>query len=844
MAGGGAGGMAGAGGTGSGASGGSSGGGPRLPPKVWYQATEWGEPHLTTFDGLNYDLQAVGELTLMRDETDGMEVQVRTIPAGASTLLAVAVGVAARVGNDRVGLYLGKPSTLNGVETEFAVNGTDLPDGGIAYVVYGGHVVQWPDGTQLAAVSMGGGYRIALYAPPSRAGKLAGLLGGYDGSLVNELLSRDGAVLPRPADFETFYGVFAESWRITQETSLFDYGPGENTETYTDRNFPRWLMTTAALDSAARSHAEDVCAAAGVTDPFLLDACLLDVGATGDDSFADAYAELPEPAESLEVLPPRITGGMNGGGLGYTPSRSGSLEPGGENFYSFHAELGEAIVLRAVDVAGGPFTPWLRVYDAAGTLVSNDYRSDVAYASFNAASSGTFTAVVSDAAAPSSTPVDYTVHFVKAPGSNEGGALTSGTVVSESIEKGDLDSYTFTANAGEVVQLRFVDVAGSTLTPGLAVYDPTGAAASWDTRSDVAYASFNAAVSGTYTVVVYDWSSNSLAGAGDYQLHFVKGPGATEHGALTPGTVVSGTIEKGDVDSYSFTADAGEAVQLRFVDVAGSTLTPGLAVYGPTGAAASWDYRSDVAYASFNAAVSGTYTVVVYDWSSGSLAGTGDYALHFVKGPGSNEGGALTSGTVVSGTIEKGDLDSYSFAASAGEAVQLRFVDVAGSTLTPGLAVYGPTGASVSWDYRSDVAYAAFNAAVSGSYTVVVYDWSSNSLAGTGDYQLHFAKAPGASEGGALTPGSAAWGTIDKGDLDSYTFTATSGTPVKLTLSGPGFTPALNVFNPAGAPVTSGYAANSVSVTFTPTATGTYTVFAYDWTSGLAGSGAYTLLLE
>ncbi len=377
-------------------SGGAGGAGARKPPTVTYGASAWGDPHLTTFDGLKYDIQAVGELTELRDASDELEVQVRTRPYGSSQVVAVAVGVAARVGRDRVAFYVDKPSTLNGVETDFATTGTNLPDGGIVFANGGTHVVVWPDGSQLQADTGGAYYELLFHVSPSRAGRLEGLLGGNDGSRTDELLTRDGKVLPSPASFETFYGVFAESWRITQQHSLFDYGPGENTETYTNRSFPRWLFRSQDLGPDVASHAALVCAGGGVTDPYLLDSCVLDVGATGDDSFADGYGNLPTPGASLEILPPRITGGSNGGGLGYPAARLGSLEPGGENFYSFSANKGDAILIRAVDEAGGPFTPYLRVYDSAGTLVSADYRGDVAYASFNAATSGTFTAVVSD----------------------------------------------------------------------------------------------------------------------------------------------------------------------------------------------------------------------------------------------------------------------------------------------------------------------------------------------------------------------------------------------------------------------------------------------------------------
>jgi hypothetical protein len=35
------------------------------------------------------------------------------------------------------------------------------------------------------------------------------------------------------------YGKFADAWRVSNTTSLFDYGPGLSTADFTDRNWPQ-----------------------------------------------------------------------------------------------------------------------------------------------------------------------------------------------------------------------------------------------------------------------------------------------------------------------------------------------------------------------------------------------------------------------------------------------------------------------------------------------------------------------------------------------------------------------------------------------------------------------------
>lgn len=101
---------------------------------------------------------------------------------------------------------------------------------------------------------------------------------------------------------------------------------------------------------------------------------------------------------------------------------------------------------------------------------------------------------------------------------------------------------------------------------------PAGNLLTWATGTNVAVDGFSAPSTGTYTVVVYDWSSG-LASTGDYKLYYTKAPGANQGGALSPGGVMPGTIEKGGLDSYTFAASTGEGILLRLADVAGGALT-------------------------------------------------------------------------------------------------------------------------------------------------------------------------------------------------------------------------------------------------------------------------------
>ncbi|RQX44353.1 hypothetical protein DLJ57_14705, partial [Micromonospora chalcea] len=258
-----------------------------------------GDPHLVTFDRVAYDFQAVGEFTLVASTGgDPLEVQVRQAPMAGTRTASVNSAVAFRVGAHRVALTLTDGGTrvhVDGAPLAVPPDRTDLAGGGTLTRrpsdtgPTDGYDVTWPDGSAAAVDQIGRyGYRILVRLAETRAGKVRGLLGDFDGDPADDIAPASGAPLAQPVPFGKLYPAYADSWRIAADRSLLHYDDGQDTGTFTDRAFPEREVTVADLDPARRAAAEQVCRWAGVTAPAQLAECVFDVAVSGRPEFAVA----------------------------------------------------------------------------------------------------------------------------------------------------------------------------------------------------------------------------------------------------------------------------------------------------------------------------------------------------------------------------------------------------------------------------------------------------------------------------------------------------------------------------------------------------------------------------
>ena len=452
----------------------------------------------------------------------------------------------------------------------------------------------------------------------------------------------------------------------------------------------------------------------------------------------------------------------------------GTILLGQTNTWTFSANVGDRIVLRGAALTStNNFEPWLRIYNPAGVLIADSGINVggllVVELALTATNSGMFTVTINDSGFGGFGGTGaYRLYFAQFPGAfvvpsgDEGGSLTNGGNHDGTIQVGDLDLWSFTANAGDRIVLRGAALtSANNFEPWLRIYNPAGLLVA-DSGIDVGgllvvELALTATNSGTYTVLMADSNFGDFGGTGAYRLYFAQFPGAfvvplgDEGGSLTNGGNFDGTIQVGDLDLWSFTANAGARIVLR-----GAALTttnnfyPWLRIYSPAGVLVA-DSGINVGgllvvELALTATNSGTYTVLMADSDYGDFIGTGAYRLYFAHLPGAfgvgpgDEGGSMVAGADSLGTIQLGDLDLWRFTACKGEAINLQVNQLSTTNnFNSWLRLYGPNGVLIGDSGISGsgvVAQVALAATNGGTFTVIVSDSNFGGFDGTGTYRL------------------------------------------------------------------------------------------------------------
>jgi hypothetical protein len=546
-------------------------------------------------------------------------------------------------------------------------------------------------------------------------------------------------------------------------------------------------------------------AGAGIDLPNVVQSGTYTISVTGASSTTGNYALSMFRAPSTQIVD------ADSGPITSGQRVTGTIDLGDLDVYTFTGNAHESIALALGDTGVTGFFPQMQVFAPNGLpLGTASGQTGAGLDLLNLPQSGTYAAVIRHAGDTFNGP--YALTMFRAPAAQpvdaDSGPITSGQRVTGTIDPGDIDIYTFTASAFDAVALAVGDTGNTGFIPHLQLYAPNGALLKEIIGQTGGGLDFPAlSQTGTYYAVVRHAGDSFV---GSYGLTMVRAPAAqvvdADSGPITSGQRVTGTIEFGDIDVYTFTAAANDAVAIALGDPGESPYFPFFQLIGPTGKLlASGSGQTGAGQGLLNVQHAGTHTILVHHAGDDFI---GSYALTMVRAPASQvvdaDSGPITSGQRALGAIDYGDIDIYTFSASAGDSLALAVGDIGQTAFFPQIQLIAPDGSFLSGNSgQTGAGLDAQNLPLTGTYYAVVRHAGDTFF---GHYALTMFRSPSAkavdADSGALVSSQRRLGTIDFGDIDVYTFTATAGSAFSVTLAdadNTAFFPQLQVYAPDGA---------------------------------------------
>ncbi len=197
-------------------------------------------------------------------------------------------------GDDQVVWVDGAPATISSANPVLT-----LPGGTVTEVSQYEYQVALASGEVVTINPYGDGMGVSIaLAPSDGPGSVQGFFGPDEGK-ANVFQLPDGTVLAQPLTQDQLYQTFANAWRVTDATSLFDYALGQTTATFTDTTYPREISTLSDFPPDLVAQAAAVVKAAGITDPTLAADAEFDYITMGNPSFISEDASIAALTPSI-----------------------------------------------------------------------------------------------------------------------------------------------------------------------------------------------------------------------------------------------------------------------------------------------------------------------------------------------------------------------------------------------------------------------------------------------------------------------------------------------------------------------------------------------------------------
>ncbi len=421
---------------------------------------------------------------------------------------------------------------------------------------------------------------------------------------------------------------------------------------------------------------------------------------------------------------------------------------------------------------------------------------------FNIGATGEYTYVVRENEDNSTGTYALTVMVADTTVDSGNTELSSGLPAFAQIDAGDIDVYTLEATGRADLLVTIGETTGnSSFSLSVDVYGPDGrfvTRRAADTGFEVDLFDVDP---GTYTYFVRENGGNNV---GSFALTAIVADGTTDDTdvRLESGQPVTGSVDTGDIDTFTIQATQGADLLFAIGETAGnSSFSLSVDVYDPSGAfirrvASDTGFQVNIANAD-----GGLYTYVVRENGGNN---TGSYAITGVVADTATDADntALLSGRPQNAEISIGDIDTFTIDATEGSDLLLTIGETSGnSSFALTADIYGPDGRFI--DRRAINTGFDFDLTNvdAGTYTYVIREDGSNN---TGTYTLTALVADDEvdTDSVPLVSGQLTTGSISRGDIDAFTVDVTPGADLLLsigeTAGNSNFQLSVDVYGPDG----------------------------------------------
>ena len=265
-----------------------------------------GDPHITTFDGVQFDCQATGEFILVKSQggeaNDELEIQGRFENATGAAQVSIMTAGAVNYRSSRIQIAL--DDRLNTCDAQLYVDGSQASFANSANVdvTDDSYTLTYEKSflevkiSRRQSTEFGCFFTVTSVIPSDNGIEYTGLYGSPDGNPNNDWMDRAGNVIAIPSNpddllFEPAYNYCTSNWCIDNEQeSLFAYPTG--------KAFSDYKGCDVAYNNAIETALQN-------TDQSIKDLCGDDVGCLVDGTLGgveDAQVALQDTKQFVEVV--------------------------------------------------------------------------------------------------------------------------------------------------------------------------------------------------------------------------------------------------------------------------------------------------------------------------------------------------------------------------------------------------------------------------------------------------------------------------------------------------------------------------------------------------------------